>query len=114
MEKKKADAEKQKNKEDDESPLKNTPDSDKDGRSPKSNNDTEKTEISDVMNDQSQKVNTQSEITDKSDRNEPSTHMIANTIDNNKSGKCTSGKNKRNGVSLKERVDAYMKERKRK
>ena len=114
MEKEKADAEKEKNKEHDESSLKNTPDLDRDGKIPKSNNDTEKTEISDAMNDKSSKVDTQSEITNKSDRNEPSTQMDANTIDNNKCGKGTSGINKGKGVSSKDRVDAYRKERKRK
>ena len=113
MEKKVADAEKEKKKENDESSLKNTPDLDGDGKSPKSNNDTGKTEISDAMNDESSKVDTQSEITDKSDRNEPSMQIDANTIDNSKSGKGTSGRNKGKGVTSKNRVDAYMKERKR-
>ena len=114
MEKKEANTEKEKKKEHDESALKNTPDLDRDGQIPKSNNDTEKTEISDAMNDKSSKVDTQSEITDKSDRNEPSTEMDPNTIDNKKSGKGTSGMNKGKGVSSKDRVDACMKERKRK
>ena len=114
MEQKVTDAEKEKKKENDESSLKNTPDSDRDGKSQKSNNDKEKTEISDAMNDLSSKVDTQSEITDKSDRNEPSMQIDANTIDISKSGKGTSGKNKGNDVTSKNKVDAYMKERKRK
>ena len=77
----------------------------------KSDDNADKKEISDVMNDGSLKVDTQSEITDKSDRNDPSKEIVPNITDNRKSGKGTSGRNKGKGVNYKNRVDAYMKQR---
>ena len=71
----------------------------------------DKAEISDVRNDTTSNSVEQSEITDKSGKNEAAMENIPNITENNKSGKGKSGKNKGKRGTSKSRVDAYMKQR---